>query len=220
MMSTPGRTGKSELANIEGIDYVVLAQKQVAKVAADYQALGWTQVASQPVVYRNPQPTGLAQQWSGGNAVLVVGASQTSAADVYNSFFKEATSGILSVDNAWLVRAPSAYVDDYSDADLARYSSVVLLGYRYHDRQTAWDRLDRYVQHGGHLFVETGWQYVDPDWDLGQAPAVLPITQLHWDRLDGHAPVVVGGQADPGWGSFDSPGGYGATVSTALRAGA
>jgi hypothetical protein len=220
MLEQQGTTVKSELAKIEGIDYVVLAQQQAAKVAADYQALGWNQIAGQPTVYRNPQPTGLAEQWQGGNAVLVVGASQTSAADVYNSFFKVATSGALSVDNAWLVRAPTAYVDDYSDAELARYDSLVLLGYRYHDRQTAWDRLDRYVQHGGHLFVETGWQYVDPDWNLGPAPAVLPVSQLTWDRLDAHAPVLVDGQADPGWGSFASPGGYGAAVSTTLRPGA
>lgn len=220
MLAVPGTTVKSELAKIEGIDYVVLADTQAAKVAADYQALGWTRVSDQPAVYRNPQPTGLAQQWLGGNAVLVVGESQTSAADVYNSFFKQAASGALSVDNAWLIRSRSAYVDDYSDTELARYGSLVLLGYRYHDRQTAWDRLDRYVQQGGHLFVETGWQYVDPDWDLGQAPAVLPISQLHWDRLDAHAPVLVEGQTDPGWGSFDYPGGWGASVSSGVRTGA
>jgi hypothetical protein len=220
MLQVPGTTVKSELAKIEGIDYVVLTDTQAAKVAADYQALGWTQVSGQPTVYRNLQPTGLTEQWQGGNAVLVVGASQTSAADVYNSFFKQATSGALSVDNAWLVRSRSAYVDDYSDEELARYGSLVLMGYRYHDRSTAWDKLDRYVRNGGHLFVETGWQYVDPDWNLGPAPAVLPITQLHWDRLDASAPVLVQGQADPSWGSFDYAGGWGASVSAQVRAGA
>ncbi|HEV2036404.1 MAG TPA: hypothetical protein VGU71_19810 [Candidatus Dormibacteraeota bacterium] len=220
MLAVQGATVKSELAKIEGIDYVVLTDSQAAKVGADYQALGWTRISDSPAVFRNPQPTGLAEQWPGGNAVLVVGASQTSAADVYNSFFKQATSGALPVANAWLVRSRSAYVDDYSDAELASYGSLVLLGYRYHDRQTAWDRLDRYVQQGGHLFVETGWQYVDPDWDIGQAPAVLPVSQLHWDRLDAHAPVLVEGQADPGWGSFDYSGGWGASVSPSVRTGA
>jgi len=220
MLQVPGTTVKSELANIEGIDYVVLTDSQAAKVGADYQALGWTQVSDHPVVYRNQQPTGLAEQWSGGNAVLVVGESQTSAADVYNSVFKQATAGALSANNAWLVRAPSAYVDDYSDEELARYGSLLLLGYRYHDQAAAWDKLDRYVQHGGHLFVETGWQYVDPDWDLGTAPAVLPVSQLNWARLDANAPVLVGGRADPGWGSFVSQGGYGASVSPGVRPGA
>jgi hypothetical protein len=220
MLQVPGTTAKSELAKIEGIDYVVLTDSQAAKVGADYQALGWTQVSRQPTVFRNLRPTGLAQQWQGGNAVLVVGASQTSAADVYNSFFKQATSGALSASNAWLVRAPSAYIDDYSDQELAGYSGLVLLGYRYHDQAAAWDKLDRYVQRGGHLFVETGWQYVDPDWDLGTAPAVLPVSQLHWASLDANAPVLVDGQADPGWGSFVYPGGYGASVSPSVRPGA
>ena len=220
MLQVPGTTVKAELANIEGIDYVVLTDSQAAKVGADYQALGWTKVSDHPIVYRNQRPTGLAQQWLGGNAVLVVGESQTSAADVYNTVFKQATSGAMSTSNAWLVRAPSSYVDDYSDEELAHYSGLVLLGYRYHDEAAAWDKLDRYVQHGGHLFVETGWQYVDPDWDLGTAPAVLPVSQLRWARLNANAPVLVDGQTDSGWGSFVYPGGWGASVSTSVRPGA
>src|SRR5205823_15003174 len=128
-----------------------------------------------PITFVNPKPSGLAAQWTGGNAVLVVGGSQTSGSDVYISVYERGAQGMLPFDQAWLVRGPSPYIDDYSDQQLAGYKTIVLIGYRYNDRAAAWDRLDRWVKSGGSLYVDTGWQYVDPDWNAGPAPAALPV---------------------------------------------
>jgi len=123
-----------------------------------------------------------------------------------------------------LVRGQSPYIDDYPAAFLARFPALTLIGYRYHDRSRAWDLLSKYVNDGGSLYVETGWQYVDPDWNLGSpAPSVLPVADLHWGALDASAPVLVSGVASPTWGSMAyGSSGWGASSAPAssLRNGA
>lgn len=220
MLVKSGVTTKSELATTLGVDAVVLSAAQADR-AADYRAMGWVQVSTEPVAFVNPQPSGLAAQWSDGASVLVVGKTQASVPALYNFVFERATSGILPFASAWLVRGPSATIDDYSDAELSRYSGIILLGYQYNDQSTAWSRLDRYVRGGGHLFVETGWQYVDPDWNLGSAPATLPVSSLQWGTLDPSAPALVGGAVDAQFGRFVyGTGGWGASSSASLRPGA
>lgn len=220
MLTDEGLTTKAELAAALGIDGVVLSSPQSAR-AADYESLGWRQVSSDPIAFVNPQPSGLAAQWNGGSDVLVIGGTQTSVPALYNFVFKRATSGLLPFSSAWLVRGPSPYIDDYAAADLSRYSGVIVLGYQYHDQGTAWSRLDSFVRGGGRLFVETGWQYVDPDWNVGSAPSTLPVASLRWGALDPSAPVVVDGTVDPAFGRFTyGGGGWGASSASSVRAGA
>jgi hypothetical protein len=200
---------KQELASALGIDAVALAPSQSA-VGNDYRALGWDQVLGGPgassasQAFLNPAPTGIAAEWPGGRTVLVVGASQTATSDVYNTIFKMAVGGVLPSASGWLVRGGSPYIDDYPVSELRKYSMVVLLGYRYHDRSTAWSEIDQYVSGGGDAYVETGWQYVNPDWDGGggSAPAALPVTKLSWGPLDRNGAVSVDGVVAAGWGDM------------------
>jgi hypothetical protein len=214
---------KQELAAALGIDAVALAPSQSAEGDA-YRALGWQQVlgssdasSGTAQAFVNPAPTGIAAEWPSGRAVLVIGASQSSASDVYNAVFKMAVGGVLPSASAWLVRGRSPFIDDYAPAELRNYSMVVLLGYRYHDRSTAWSAIDQYVSGGGAAYVETGWQYVDPDWDgSGGTPAALPISQLSWGPLDRSGLVSVDGIAAAGWGDMTyGDGGWGASSAGA-----
>ncbi len=220
MLVDSGTTTKAELAAALGVDAVVLSPSQASR-SVDYTQLGWQKVGGNPVAFVNPDPSGLAAQWPSGNAVLVVGETQASVPALYNFVFERATTGALPFASGWLVRGRSPYIDDYSDADLSRYSGVILLGYQYHDQGAAWSRLDRYVTAGGHLFVETGWQFVDPDWDAGTAPSVLPVASLRWSALNSSAPVKVDGATDPQFGPFTyGNGGWGASSAPSARQGA
>ena len=223
MLNHRGTTIKAELSSALGIDAVVLGSTQVGE-GADYQALGWQQVSSSPLTFVNPSPLGLATEWPSGNAMLVVGSDQRSRSHPYNDLFERATTGLIPFTSGWLARGESPYVDDYTAAQLARYPALILLGYRYHDQSRAWRLLDDYVRAGGALYVETGWQYVDPDWNLGSpAPSILPVGELRWGALDPTAPVLVTGSAASGWGSmaYGSAGaGWGASSAGSVRAGA
>jgi hypothetical protein len=202
MLNHRGTTTKAELASALGIDAVVLGDTQAAQ-GADYVALGWKQISSSPLSFVNPSPAGLATEWPSGATGLVIGADQNGTSHPYNDLFERATTGMIPFSSGWLLRGDSAYVDDYTASQLAAYPMLVLVGYRYHDQGKAFGLLDDYVRAGGSLYIETGWQYVDPDWDLGSlAPAVLPVGELRWGALDPAAPVVVSGTTSPSWGSM------------------
>lgn len=220
MLVDPGTTTKTELAAALGVDAVLLSAAQASR-SNDYTQMGWQQVSSSPFAFVNPDPSGLAAQWPSGNAVLVVGETRASVPALYNFVFERATTGALPFASEWLVRGRSPNIDDYSDADLSGYAGVILLGYQYHDQGAAWSRLDRYARAGGHLFVETGWQYVDPDWNAGTAPPVLPVASLQWSALNPSAPVEVNGATDPQFGPFKyGSGGWGASSAPSARQGA
>ncbi len=227
LLKQPGVEVKRELTAITGIDAVALGATQAGQ-AADYASMGWQKTSDQPLAYQDPSPSGLAAEWPAGNAVLVVGSSQTSAADVYNAVFeRSAAGGFVPFSRGWLVRGRSPFVDDYSAADLARYGTIVLWGYRYHSHDSAWGRLTQWVRAGGSLYVETGWQFVDPDWAGGAMPGVLPVSSAGWGALDPSASVVVGSgssaQPDPTFGDLHyGGGGWGASSApvSALRPGA
>jgi hypothetical protein len=227
LLKKPGVEVKRQLTAITGIDAVALGPTQAGQ-ASDYAALGWKKTSDQPLAYQDPSPAGLAAEWPGGNAVLVIGASQSSSADVYNSIFERSAAGeMIPFASGWLVRGRSPYVDDYTAADLARYGTIVLWGYRYHAHDSAWARLEQWVRAGGRLFVETGWQYVNPDWAGGAMPDVLPVSSASWASLDPSATVVLGAgstaQPDPTFGSLRyQGGGWGASSApvSALRPGA
>jgi hypothetical protein len=227
LLKLSGVEAKRELTAITGIDAVALGSSQAAQ-ASDYVSLGWQKTSDQPLVYQDPAPSGLAAEWPGGNAVLVIGASQSSSADVYNALFeRSASNGTIPFARGWLVRGGSPYVDDYSASDLAKYNTIVLWGYRYRAHDSAWSRLSQWVRAGGHLFVETGWQYVDPEWSGGATPDVLPIASAAWGGLNPSSGVVVGSgpsaQPDPTFGDLHYQGGaWGASsaAASALRPGA
>ena len=202
MLNRRGTTVKAELASAVGIDAVILGSTQTAQ-GADYGALGWTQVSASPLAFINPSPSALATEWPSGAAALVVGADQRSSSHPYNDLFERATTGMIPFASGWLLRGYSAYVDDYSAQQLGSFPALVLVGYRYHDRSKAFRLLDEYVRAGGSLYMETGWQYVDPDWDLGSpTPSFLPVGELRWSAVDPSAPVLVSGAPSPSWGSM------------------
>lgn len=223
MLNRRGTGVKAELAAATGIDAVVLGPTQATQ-ALDYRQLGWEQVSTSPLAFVNPAPSPLGVEWAGGVAALVIGADQRSTSHPYNDLFERATAGIIPSAEAWLVRGRSEYIDDYSTAELNTYPMLIAVGYRYHDRDKAWSLLDSYVRAGGSLYVETGWQYVDPDWDLGApAPDVLPVNELRWGALDPAAPVAVDGTPATSWGAMRyAGGGWGASSAAAskVRAGA
>jgi hypothetical protein len=214
------QAARAEMAARVGADAVVLGGGQEG-LAAVYEGMGWRKLSDTPLAYAPPRPSGLAAQWDRGTAALVIGSSQNTGSYPYNGIFEEAVRGMIPASSAWLARGRSPNVDDYSDDELARFPVLVLIGYGYHDASSAWQKLDRYVRNGGHLYVETGWQFVDPDWNVGAAPPALPVTQLQWGQLDPHAPVMVGGRPASGWGPLTyEAGGWGASSSDSVRPGA
>jgi hypothetical protein len=214
-----GGLDPADLARRAGVDTVVLGPDQGAR-RAEYASLGWQRTSTEPAVYTAPRSGALAEEWPRGRTVLVIGATSTTGAEPYNQLLGWASSGGLPSTQAWLARGASPYLDDYSDQELERYQGLWLLGYRYHDAGAAWRRVETYARSGGAVYVETGWQYVDPDWNLNTAPGALPVQGLGWASLDPSAPALVDG-SPARWAPFSyEGGGWGASAAQGARAGA
>jgi len=110
--------------------------------------------------------------------VLVVGDFKKGA---YETVFRLGTDAGFPFDEAWLIDGGSR-IDRYSLADLSQFDGVFLYGHQYRN-EVIWDRLENYVKQGGRLFIETGWQYASPDWELDVAPDVFPVTGTSWGNL-------------------------------------
>lgn len=112
-------------------------------------------------------------------AVLVIGSLEKRA---YEPFFRVAVNGGFSYDDGWLVPGKEN-IDDYSLSDLKKFDTIVLFGYSYKNRGNAFNMLSKYVKEGGNLYISTGWQFVDKDWQIKKAPDVFPVNDLEWAEL-------------------------------------
>ncbi|HUV46575.1 MAG TPA: hypothetical protein VMW29_00420 [Candidatus Bathyarchaeia archaeon] len=98
---------------------------------------------------------------------------------VLHDLFKLSNRGVLPYDDFWLVEG-SKNVDDYSLNELKNFDGLILHGYGYKSRQRGWERLDQYIKEGGLVFLNAGWQYTVPDWEMEEAPKFLPVKQTKW----------------------------------------
>jgi len=76
------------------------------------------------------------------------------------------------------------YIDDYSLDELKMYNTIVLYGYGYRDAAKAWQLLQSYVEGGGGLILETGFQYGSPEWNASYIPPPSPVTRTSWIELE------------------------------------
>ncbi len=165
----------NQAANWFGTQYVFLhPDKDLIEI---YPAAGWEFVdeAGKLQIWHQPRVPDMATSTS-RPAILVVGKSEV---DAYIYLFRLANEGMLPYEEALLVKGQSR-IDLYELEDLQQFDALILYGYDYKDSQKAWDTLAAYVQAGGSLFIDTGWQYSIPEWEFTQAPSVLPVERLTW----------------------------------------
>lgn len=131
---------------------------------------------------------------------LVIGKFEKNA---YEQIFRMANGGVLSYNQSLLVEGDSENINDYTLEELNQFAVVLLYGYTYSDRIRAMKLLEEYVKGGGKLFIETGWQYVSPDWERVQTEVIFPVEKYSWTNfgksweIAGFSPPIY--QEEP-WG--------------------
>ncbi|MDO8657571.1 MAG: 6-pyruvoyl-tetrahydropterin synthase-related protein [Candidatus Levybacteria bacterium] len=158
-----------------------------------YKDAGWEQEAeytSKTInwgfeVWQKADPTGL-YTCSSRPVILAVGDFEKG---MYDHVFRSANLGALSYKDAWIVEGKKN-IDDYSLEDLKQFDGVILQGYSYRSKGGAWNRIKKYVEDGGSVFVDTGWQFVAKDWGNSSntqfdysLPEPLPVSKTHWDNI-------------------------------------
>jgi len=135
-------------------------------------------------LYSYPKPTKIVEL-SQKPAVLVIGDYKKGA---YEQVFRLANAGALPYDSVFIVEGKSK-IDDYDLNTLKKFSAVILHGYSYKVRLKAWKLIKEYVESGGKVLVNTGWQYQGKEWGNQsggqvQLPEPFPVRAVEWKTLD------------------------------------
>jgi hypothetical protein len=157
-----------------------------------YIANGWKQLTKYSnttrnwgfEVWENPNPTNLYSATK-RPVILAIGDFDKG---FFDHVFRSANLGALPYKDAWIVQG-SKNIDDYSLEDLKQFRGIILQGYSYHfwDKGGAWGMIQQYVEQGGNVFVDTGWQYVAKDWGSPNGsintPGPLPVSKVDWSNI-------------------------------------
>lgn len=141
------------------------------------------------LVYEIPNYAGLATI-SNKPLILVIGDNPPFH-NAFRSTFYSFNRSQWNYEKEILVEG-KRYIDDYSLEDLKKFKTVVLYGYKTHNKDNAWVLLSKYVEEGGNIFVDTGWQYWSEDWGkvdssgIGEEidmPNLLPVSKTKWQTV-------------------------------------
>ena len=152
----------SEVAKWFGTDYVFLHKQ--ADALDRYENEGWEKVLDYEAlqIMKNKNSAGIINI-SDKPAVLVIGSKKDPS---YEIFLQTVFKGVIGYDKG-LIFEGSENIDDYNLSELSKFTLLILNGYKYKNKDKAWNLLNSYVKDGGNLFIDTGWQYVSPDWGKG-----------------------------------------------------
>lgn len=219
-----------ELSYWFGIQYTVIVPGFDRE--ANYQKVGWELVkpigTDNPLpVYHFPEADGLLTV-TNRPVALVIGSFKSQA---YDQVFRSSNAGALPYKDVWLAEG-SDKIDDYTLAQLVNFDLVILHGYSYGNKSKAWSLLTKYLDRGGRVFVDTGWQYTCSDWGKAKGgsslPEPFPVKQTSWGNLSSSWTSL---KVNPTLGEFDfdqfkpflwdgGPWGAASASETDLRSGA
>ena len=177
----------SNVADWFGTEYVIADGER--DPTSLYEEAGWelTYADELTQLWRNPKAPGLAESFA-RPVILVVSKPES---DIYNRLFRIANDGMLPFKDAIIVEGDSR-IDQYKLEDLQYFDALFLHGYDYRNSKQAWQILANYVQGGGNLFIDTGWEFWVPEWEFEEAPSVLPVDRLVWADYGKAASYAIG----------------------------
>lgn len=168
-----------ELSKYFGLEYMLMEEDVVP--TDRYEKAGWERLkrwqetSGWLALWKFKEPAGLLRATT-KPLVLVIGQDKV---DGYFRIFHLANLGVLPFEEALIVKG-GPYPDAYSANELSNFDAVILEGYSYKNQSRGWKVLNEYVEGGGSLLINTGWQYSSADWQLDETPDFFPLNTLKW----------------------------------------
>jgi len=157
---------------------------------ARFRAAGWKVTDAGEVTLADASRQRMLAAFRARGVLLHIGQTKN---ETYRNTYRLASAGALPFEDGWLVQGP-ACVDDISADELARFDVVVLEDQCERDGAASDAKLSAYVQRGGRLFIETGWEF-SRFASTPQLPDFLPVTDLRWQSL-GVTPKLAFGDSE------------------------
>jgi hypothetical protein len=194
-----------DLSKWFGVEYAVLVPGYDRE--ENYLSVGWELVKpggsaeSRLPVYHFKEAEGLLTV-SQRPVALVIGSIEDAA---YDQVFRTANAGAYPYDDLWLVEGGER-LDSYSLDELMSFDLLILHGYSYRSKGAAWRLIRDYVEGGGSVFIDTGWQFVSRDWGdrsgrVISLPEPAPVTETSWGSAGPNWDSLV---IDPGLGRWET----------------
>jgi len=190
-----GTTEVEDLARWFGISQVWAKESERTKLIAKSDLFEYVETEVEIKGERDLWPhfdfkdsTGLASI-TNKPAILVIGDNPPNN-DVFHKTFKVLSKIDFGYQQAWSVNG-KRFIDSYSLDELSQFDLVFLHGYQYKSAKKAWDLLAEYLENGGKVFINTGWQYKVPEWgrmENGNSfavdlPKVFPVKKSLWGDI-------------------------------------
>ncbi|OGV91413.1 hypothetical protein A2783_02610 [Microgenomates group bacterium RIFCSPHIGHO2_01_FULL_45_11] len=168
----------TDIAHWFGVKYALMgeAEPTARLIEAGFQKVLQSDVANQIALFALPSGEPI---FSLDNRpkILVIGRQDLR---IYDLVFRRAIFNLVPYEKAMMVNGGED-LTAYSLPELKSFDLIWLYGQRYHrHRRKAWQLLDEYVKAGGSLFVDTGWQFTNDDWQLEETPEFYPLAKLEW----------------------------------------
>jgi hypothetical protein len=117
--------------------------------------------------------------------VLVIGSAKNQA---YMQIFRIATQGMIPFEKGLLFEGKEN-IDQYSAEELSNYNLIILHGAGYKNKTKAYGILKKYLENGGNIFMQTGWQYTAADWGTEDGAAyvmseIVPVSEVKWNSKE------------------------------------
>ncbi|HEV8228583.1 MAG TPA: hypothetical protein VGQ86_01390 [Candidatus Limnocylindria bacterium] len=175
----------SEMAHWFGINRVALTGQNDTE---RYRADGWTIARDGRFVFADPPFRSGLGAWRERGVILHVGRPNQFT---WRNTYRFATAGALPFATGWLVQGP-ACIDDVPPELLGRIDGLILEDQCERDPAVAARTLQAFVERGGRLLVETGWEG-SPYFRGDPAPSFLPTTATSWGPIGDHPALRLGG---------------------------
>lgn len=170
-------------AGYYGINAVAFPKEQEALLDrySSWMEFSSPLISTSTVLLKNSNPTSLAD-FSNKKRVLVIGSKKERA---YEQVLRASNRGLFPYDKYLIVEGAYDLVDKYSLKDLQDFDLIWLYGYGYSNRQAAHRLLETYLNTGGFVFMDTGWQYISADWQGSNLPEFFPSLEISWKATTG-----------------------------------
>lgn len=167
------QTALNNLAKYFGTNYVVLCP-ELDNLAKYKNNLDWEEITAD--IWKHKEEMKLFSFYEKKPIALLIGNEEKRA---FEPFFRIANEGVLNFDQAILVQGKEN-IDEYTLSELKNFDLLILFGYSYKNQKKAYDLVDQYLKDGGKVFLSTGWQFIDHDWQIEIPPAFFPVKNLVW----------------------------------------
>jgi len=162
-----------QIANWFGLDYLVL--DGIYDPIAKFNDWPLSGNLDDLQVRQSPHPVGLATH-SFRPTILFFGDQKQNA---YFNWWRLLIDGGLDYQKAFIIDG-GRRIEALTKGELSQFNLLFLWGEEYKNPLQSNHLIKDYLEAGGKILIDTGWQYTSPWWQKEDLPEWLPIISTHW----------------------------------------